>query len=58
MDAQKLSLSIDEDIAETQKLLGVVIRPVVRDSLAQLLHALQQVRCRMSTIAEAHVSFG
>ena len=43
MDPQKVSLSIDEDIAETQKLLGVVIRPVVRDRLLQLLHALQQV---------------
>lgn len=43
MEPQHLSLSIDEDIAETQKLLSVVTRPVVQDRLIQLLGSLQQV---------------
>lgn len=38
-----MSLSIDEDIAETQKFLSVVTRPVVQDRLIQLLGSLQQV---------------
>ena len=43
MESQDGGESIDDDIAETQKLLTVVTRPVVRDRLLQLLHALQQV---------------
>ena len=43
MESQAGGESIDEDIAETQKLLTVVTRAVVRDRLLQLLHALQQV---------------
>ena len=46
-----MSLGIDDDIAETQKLLTVVTRPVVRDRLIQLLGSLQQVhalRCLFS----------
>ncbi len=43
MQSQDGVESIDDDIAETQKLLTVVTRPVVRDRLLQLLHALQQV---------------
>ncbi len=43
MQSQDGGESIDDDIAETQKLLTVVTRPVVRDRLLQLLHALQQV---------------
>ena len=43
MQSQDGGESIHDDIAETQKLLTVVTRPVVRDRLLQLLHALQQV---------------
>ena len=43
MESQHMSLSIDEDIAETQKLLSVVTRPVVQDRLIRLLGSLQQV---------------
>lgn len=43
MESQHMSLSIDEDIAETQKLLSVVTRPVVQNRLMQLLGSLQQV---------------
>ncbi len=43
MQSQDGGESIDDDIAETQKLLTVVTRPVIRDRLLQLLHALQQV---------------
>ena len=43
MESQRLSLNIDEDIAETEKLLTVVTRPIVRDRLTQLLSSLQQV---------------
>ena len=42
MQSQVGGESIHDDIAETQKLLTVVTRPVVRDRLLQLLHALQQ----------------
>lgn len=43
MQSQHMSLGIDEDIAETQKLLTVVTRPIVRDRLIQLLGSLHQV---------------
>ena len=43
MQSQDGGESIHDDIAETQELLTVVTRPVVRDRLLQLLHALQQV---------------
>ena len=43
MEPQQLSLNIDDDIAETQKLLTVATRPIVRDRLIQLLGFLQQV---------------
>lgn len=48
MDPQQVRLSIDEDIAEIQMLLAVVIRPVVRDRLLQLLHALQQSKLQLT----------
>lgn len=43
MDSQEVNVSIHEDIAETQKLLALVTRPIVRDRLLQLLNSLQQV---------------
>ena len=43
MGSQEVGVSIHEDIAETQKLLALVTRPVVRDRLLQLLNSLQQV---------------
>ena len=52
MESQHMSLGIDDDIAETQKLLTVVTRPIVRDRLIQLLGSLQQVhalRCHFSS---------
>ena len=56
MDPQEVNVSIHEDIAETQKLLAVVTRPVVRDRLLQLLHSLQQVdnAQRLSTSASTY----
>lgn len=47
MESQDGGESIDDDIAETQKLLTVVTRPVVRDRLLQLLHALQQSKLQL-----------
>ena len=44
MDSQDVGLDVAEDIAETQKLLAVVTRPIVRDRLLQLLGHLEQVR--------------
>ena len=43
MGSQDVSLNVDGDIAETQQLLSVVTRPIVRDRLLQLLGYLQQV---------------
>lgn len=54
MESQDGGECMDEDIAETQKLLTVVTRPVVRDRLLQLLHALQQV----TAVYLCHVVFG
>lgn len=47
MKSQSSQLSLDEDIDETQKLLAVVTRPVVRDRLLQLLHGLQQTKLQL-----------
>ncbi len=56
MESQDGGASIDDDIAETQKLLTVVTRPVVRDRLLQLQHALQQVKavCLCHVVSESH----
>ena len=43
MGSQDVSLHIDADIAETQKLLTITTRPVVQERLLQLLGSLQQV---------------
>ncbi|KAL3138906.1 hypothetical protein ABBQ32_005728 [Trebouxia sp. C0010 RCD-2024] len=47
MESQQRSLSIDDDIAETQKLLTIVTRPIVRDRLLQLLGSLQQSKLQL-----------
>lgn len=56
MKSQSSQLSLDEDIDETQKLLAVVTRPVVRDRLLQLLHGLQQVRNDARSVGTFQVS--
>lgn len=42
MDANELRAFLDEDIAETHKLLTVASRPIVRECLIQLYTTLEQ----------------
>ena len=56
MKSQNLQLSLDKDIDETQKLLAIVTRPVVRDRLLQLLHGLQKVSNHARSVDTLQIS--
>lgn len=51
MDPNELRLLIDEDIAETHKLLTVATRPIVRECLVQLFTTLEQASSRIQVCA-------